>query len=427
MEQKSPSPLSALGLFVWAIAAFFFLYEFFLRTFIGSVAHQIIPDLKLNAETFSILGSAYYVAYGVMQVPVGILVDKFGVKIIMAFASFTCAVATFIFAQASSFHSALIGRFLMGFGSSFAFVCLLVIAITWFPKKYFGFFAGISQFIGSMGPLLAGGPLIILMQNMHQGWRTTLEYIASIGIFITILVILFVRQKPRAQDETLVYLQNIEPLFTRLKRLIKNKQAWAVACYSASTYVPLALLGAIWGTEYLQVQGLTQKVSAEIISLCWFGYACGCPLLGALSDIAKRRRPTLIATAILGTATTITIVYIPFTHAHWAYAILFFCLGIAAAGQNVGFAAITEHISPSVKATGLGLNNGLITLSSAVLPPVVSYFIYSSAGTNATQLSTNDFFIGFAILPILYFCGIIIAWLGINETYCKPQKEVILL
>ena len=85
-DQQEKSPISALGLLIWGLAAFFFLYEFFLRTFIGSVAHQVIHDLRLNAETFAILGSAYYIAYGVMQVPVGILVDKFGVKLIMTFA-----------------------------------------------------------------------------------------------------------------------------------------------------------------------------------------------------------------------------------------------------------------------------------------------------------------------------------------------------
>ncbi|WP_230579112.1 hypothetical protein [Coxiella burnetii] len=47
------SPISFLGLIIWLIAALFFLYEFFLRTFIGTVAHQIIPDLHLTPESFA--------------------------------------------------------------------------------------------------------------------------------------------------------------------------------------------------------------------------------------------------------------------------------------------------------------------------------------------------------------------------------------
>ena len=421
------SPLSPLGLIIWGLAALFFLYEFFLRTFVGSVAHQVIPDLKLNAETFSIIGSAYYVAYGIMQVPVGVLVDKFGVKILMVFATLVCVVSTLLFAHATDFITALISRTLMGLGSSFAFVCLLVIAVIWLPKKYFGFFAGTSQFIGTMGPLLAGGPLIALMTKTHQDWRATLSEIGVFGIVLTFLIIILVKNKPRHKKKTLIFLKHQEPLKCRLKRLAKNQQAWAVAFYSGTVYVSMALLGAIWGTEYLQVRGLSQGVAASIISLAWLGYAVGCPLLGALSDMAKRRKPTLIFCSLLGLFTTAGIVYIPLHDAHWAYASLFVCLGFAASGQNVGFATIAEHSDASTKATALGLNNAVITLFSALIPPLTSYFIYLSTGVGNNHLTPESFTLAFTIMPILYIGALVISILCIKETYCKPQKEPILL
>ncbi|WP_235206122.1 MFS transporter [Coxiella burnetii] len=175
------SPISFLGLIIWLIAALFFLYEFFLRTFIGTVAHQIIPDLHLTPESFALIGSAYYIAYAIMQIPVGVLADKFGVKLIMIFAVLVCAVATWLFAQSTGFGFAFFSRFLMGFGSSFAFICLLVIAVTWFPRRYFGFFAGTSQFIGTMGPLLAGGPLVFFSQR-----RTAIGVLCSVLLRLSV-------------------------------------------------------------------------------------------------------------------------------------------------------------------------------------------------------------------------------------------------
>lgn len=421
------SPISALGLITWGLAALFFLYEFFLRTFIGSVAHQVIPDLKLDAETFAIIGSAYYVAYGVMQIPVGILADKFGVKVLMLFAIMVCVVSTFLFAHSDGFSTALISRLLMGFGSSFAFVCLLVIAVTWLPKKYFGFFAGTSQFIGTMGPLLAGGPLIALMAKTHQDWRSTLSEVGAFGLALAILILFLVKNKPRGGEQTLIYLSHDEPLKLRLLRLAKNQQAWAVAFYSATIYVSMALLGAIWGTEYLQVVGLSQGVAASIISLAWLGYAIGCPLLGAFSDIAKRRKPTLIFCALLGLFSTTVIVYIPLHQSHWAYAVLFFCLGFAASGQNVGFATIAEHSDLSTRATSLGLNNGVITLFAAFIPPLASYFIFLSTGVGNDNLKPENFTLAFTIMPIQYLIALAISCLCIKETYCKPQKEAIML
>ncbi len=425
-DKEANSPITALGLIIWGLAAVFFLYEFFLRTFVGSLAHQIIPDLKLNAETFSMIGSAYYIAYGVMQIPVGILADKFGVKRIMIFATLVCGGATFWFAHATGFNTAFASRLLMGFGSSFAFVCLLIIAVIWFPRKAFGFFAGASQFIGTMGPLLAGGPLIALITATHESWRMALSEIAGFGIVLAILILFIVRNKPRDGEPALIYLQHQQPLKQRLLRLLKNKQAWFVALYSGTIYVSIALLGAIWGTEYLQARGLTQNAAADMVSLAWLGYAIACPFLGALSDIAKRRRPTLIFCAILGFIVTSGITYLPSSSAHWIYGILFFGLGFAASGQNVGFATIAEHVDVSTRATALGLNNGSITMFGAFIPPLASYFIYT-ASAGRSELVPHDFIMGFTLMPILYLIAIIIASTLIKETYCRPQKEAIKL
>lgn len=420
------SPISLLAIFVWLVGALFFLYEFFLRTFVGSLAHQVIPDLHLNAETFALLGSAYYLAYGLMQVPVGILADKFGVKKIMVFATLTCALATFLFANAQSFVSAFASRFFMGLGSSFAFVCLLVIAMTWFPRKYFGFFAGVSQFFGTMGPFLAGGPLIAFMHKAHEGWRAALSSVGAFGIVLAILVLVVVRTKPRDGEQSLVYLNVETPFKDRLIRLVKNKQAWVIALYSASSYVSIALLAAVWGTAFLEARGLSQLAAADMISIAWLGYAIACPVLGALSDYTKRRKPILASCGVTGFISTILIVYMP-TVPVWGYMLLFAGLGIAASGQNIGFATISEQVDLDSRATALGLNNGTITLLSAILPPAVSYFIFQAAGSSDAHLVPSDFLLGLSVMPILYLCSIILAVFFVRETFCKPQKEAIML
>ncbi len=427
MSKQQESPVTFLGLMIWSIAALFFLYEFFLRTFVGSVAHQIIPDLHLNAETFALIGSAYYIAYGLMQVPVGILVDKFGVKLVMLFATVVCAGATFLFARSTGLYSALFSRLLMGFGSSFAFVCLLVIAATWFPRKNFGFFAGLSQFIGTMGPLLAGGPLVLLIAAEHGHWRLPLIEIGSFGVVLFLLVLFIVKNKPRGGEQSLIYLQQPGPLSQRLLVLVKNRQAWFVALYSATVYISIALMGAYWGTDYLEVRGLSQTAAASMISLAWLGYAVGCPVLGALSDLAKRRKPTLVFCAVLGVLATSGITYLSVGKMHWIYAVLFFCLGLAASGQNVGFATIAEHVDLQTKATALGLNNGAITLSGAFIPPLASYFIYLSASGQTAHLKPENFIVAFSVMPLLCAISAMVALFLIKETYCKPQKEPILL
>jgi MFS family permease len=425
-SEKQQRSISALGLVIWGIAATFFLYEFFLRAFVGTVSKQIIPDLHLNAASFGIMGSAYYLTYGLMQIPVGILADKFGVKRIMFTATVICAISTFMFANATGFNSALVSRLLMGFGSSFAFVCLLVIAATWFPRKYFALFAGLSQFIGTVGPLLAGGPLVWLVAVSNGSWRVPLTGIGIFGIILALLILFIVKDKPRNGKRALIYLQKGEKLRKQLTRLVKNKQAWSIAIYSGANYASMAVLGVVWGAQYLQVRGLSQSVAANIISMLWFGYAIGCPAVGALSDFTKRRKPILIFCAILGLLATVGIIYFPFTST-WIFTILFFSIGVASSGQNIGFATIAENVSLRSRATAIGMNNGIITLFDTIIPSGIGYIIYLSSGPAKNDLAVKGFIHGFSILPCLYILAFFVSVFFIKETYCKPQKEAVKL
>lgn len=108
-------------------------------------------------------------------------------------------------------------------------------------------------------------------------------------------------------------------------------------------------------------------------------------------------------------------------HAYFGYALLFFGLGIAAAGQHVGLAIITEHVDQNTRATALGLNNASITLFSALLPPFVSFFIAKATNGQITKATAHSFVTGFSIMPILFAIAFALTLLFIQETFCKSK------
>lgn len=417
--------VSIFSIIIWSVGALFFLYEFFLRTFIGTLGHQIIPALHLTPTRFAEIGAAYYVAYGVLQVPVGIILDRFGIKLVMTLAACLCGVATFLFAHSQDFLLAFLARALMGVGSAFAFVSLLVIVATWFPRKNFAMMAGMSQFIGTMGPMLAGGPLVAAMHSFHSTWRVTLSVIALFGVFLGVLIFLVVKTKPRSADN-IIWLTPSKSIWKEVKGLLTNKQAWLIAGYSVGVYVSIELLGAVWGTEYLQVRGLSQGMAASMISTAWLGYAIGCPLVGAISDYMHRRKPLLIMCALIGVLSTTLIVYLPVINPV-VYFAAFFLLGIAASGQNVGFAAIAEQVDESTKAAALGLNNGSMILAAAIVPMMVGEVVSLLSGPHATHLQPHVFVIALSIMPVLMLMAVLLSVLFVKETYCKPQKSMLFL
>src|SRR4051812_15982795 len=93
------------GSIIWLLAGLFFLYEFFIRAFMGSVASPLQTALMLSPAQFSMIASAYYFAYSPMQIPVGLLMDRFGARALLSVGALLCAIGTLIFSYTHHFES----------------------------------------------------------------------------------------------------------------------------------------------------------------------------------------------------------------------------------------------------------------------------------------------------------------------------------
>lgn len=417
--QQLNKKITILGCFIWLLAASFFLYEFFLRTFIGTIADEITRSLHLNAEQLSLIGAAYFVTYGVMQAFVGILIDSFGIKKLLTAATFICVLGVFVFAIAHGFMLLLIARLLMGFGSAFGFVSLLILSLNWFPHKYFGFIAGLSQFLGAIGPLLAGAPLVALLMYMHDDWRIVLGGIGIVGLFIGCLIWFFVKDFPKNIDDKIIFLNRKTSAHQKIISLLRNIQAWLIILYASLVNSGLAILGIVWGTTFLETHNLSQKHAAFVSSLIWVGYAVGCPVIGFISDFLKQRKFPMIICAVLGAILSIFVIYVPINNM-FSFSCIFFGIGIAGSGQSLAFAIMSERIRPDTHATGFGLNNALIMLSTSLLIPLFGFFVELSQQSVGTKYQPGNFILGLNMMLWLYVIAIIIA-LYLKETFCRQQ------
>jgi len=415
------SKISLAGCIIWLIAILYFFYEFLIRIIPGTIAAELMHDINISPEQFAMVGSAYYLTYGAMQIVVGILVDRFGVRFILFGAAAICTLGVFGFSIANSFGFLFLCRLLIGFGSSFAFVSLLVLAINWFSKKYFGFLAGLSQLLGAIGPLLAGAPVAIAMQKLHGNWRLIFFVLGIFGAALTVIILLFIRNKPAQSHKKVIFINKYEKISKRILSLIKIKQVWSIMLYAGCTYVAMPLLAAFWGTSYLQSRGFPKPSAALLISMIWLGLALGSPLFGRLSDRLKRRKPFLIFCSVLGILSSLLILFAPLNSLVILF-IFFIFLGIAGAGQSLSFAIMSENVPDSLKATGLGLNNTAITIFSAVIPPLATVLIQSASHNKV--LTQFDFTRGLSLIPIAYVAAFIISTFFIKETFCREQQKI---
>ncbi len=116
--QKNPS-VSFAAILICTLAALFYLYEFTLQVSPGVMTHELMRDLGLNAASLGLVSGFYYYAYTPMQIPAGLLHDRFGPRMVLTLAIIACSLGAFFFATSQTLTEAALGRVLMGIGSAF--------------------------------------------------------------------------------------------------------------------------------------------------------------------------------------------------------------------------------------------------------------------------------------------------------------------
>lgn len=415
--------ISSRGLLVWFTCCVFFSYEFLLRTVLGTFQHPIMYDLQLTPISFAFLSTtAYLMVYGIMQIPVGLITDRFGLKKSLTFAVVVCVASTILFSFSYALKSAVVARMLMGLGSSFGFVCLLVAVYEWLPKKYFGSFIGVSQFLGTMGPMIAAGPLNQLAMSGDTDWRMIFLSLGLGGLLIAVVIVLFVKNNLNNVGGYRV-MEKSRPTMQNMSNLLKQKQVWIIAFYSALVYFTLEYLSENEGKIFLQLNGHDSSFSSYMITLGWLGYAIGCPLLGALSDILKRRKWVMVLSAVVSLCSMTVIVFFPVSKI--ALTMAFILLGVGAGGQSIGFAIMAEQCDKQYLAAGLGFNNAMIAVLSSINAPAIGYII--DWRSNGLAPIVADYQVAFSIIIALLIVCVLISAFFIKETFCRATKGFTLI
>jgi len=412
-----------IGLLIWFISVLFFLYECFLRVFPNTLSEDIMASFHINAEQFALISLSFFVSYAFMQIPVGIIIQKFGVKKPLVIAGGLCSFGVFWFSFSNTMSHAVLSRLMIGIGSSFAYVSLLSLALNWFSRKHFGFFSGLSQFLGSAGPLLAGAPLAIVVNKFEGNWRLIFTWIGFFGVLITLLILFFVKNKPNRKGKIVILDTSNKSIRKQSYHLLKKPQLLWIIIYTSVVYGSIPIIGSFWGTLYLQTRGF-DKPSAAFLSTCiWIGYAIGSPLIGKISDSMNRRIPLMIFTAFCGFIFSLLLLYYP-SNNHFFLSLCFMGIGVGASGQALSFAIITEIVPKKLQTTLLGFNNCILMLSGALIASFISTIIHSETITGPVLYKLSNFTSGLSVMPILFLISFFVSLFAIKETFCRSQCQV---
>ncbi|MCH9616896.1 MAG: hypothetical protein SP4CHLAM5_03960 [Chlamydiia bacterium] len=406
------------GFIVWFICAIFFMYEFMLRTVVGTFQHHLMDDLHITSFEFSLLSTTIFLLiYGLMQIPVGIIVENFGLKKSLFFAAALCGLSAFAFSYAHGFRFAFLCRMLMGFGASFGFICLLMSVTDWMPRRYSAIFIGLSQFIGTLGPMGAAGPLSSLSEIGGITWRMIFFSLGIIGMVISILVFLFVENNQHESGKYIVLAKH-EKVTVSLKRLFTRFQPWVIAISATCIYFSIEYLTENEGRIFLTLKGISPQSASNMLTISWIGFAAGCPLVGLISDFYERRKSVICGCSIIA---LVAITIVVFINDKLLLQVGFFLLGIGASGISALYAITAEQFKPQFIAVGFGLTNAVIMSISAINAPLLGIFLDHLTESGIATLGNYQHV--FYTLIGIGVIGVIFSVFFIKETFCKSVVD----
>ncbi len=419
ISQETPKKtrFKRIAWLIWGAAALFYFFETTLRVSPGVMTEELSEAFMVSPTMLGFLSSFYYFAYVPLQVPGGLIVDKWGPRLIITCSSLICVVGVVLFAMSPQLYIAELGRFLIGAGSACAYVGTLKLATRWFPLSQFTLVSGLTVMMGKLGGTFGGQPLACLVDS--TGWREAMYLMGGLGILVTLLCWFTIRDEPHDLKRPADIHDHLKiPMWEGLKSVLRNYNIWIMGIVGGLMYIPITAFAELWATPYLmKTFDVAKSDAAATTTFIFIGMAVGAPLAAWLSRFFKTYAKLMRLSAFIAAGIFMLIAYAElFSFSAMKYLIFFG--GVSIGGQILCFAASKVYnTNPALDGTAIAFANSLVMLGGIIFQPLLGFImdlVWSGAVSANGRPIYNAYEYHLAILSIpigLFIGGILLSFL----------------
>jgi MFS family permease len=422
MTQPAPTHRRIFPWIVWIIGTLYFLFDYTNQVVPGAMKPELQRAFDANAMQFGFLAASYFYIYAIMQIPVGLLDDRFGPKRPLAIAATVAVAGCFLFTQADSVLTATLARMMIGIGASFSFVSVLMLIRHWFAPGRFSLLIGLTNMAGMIGAIGADNVLSWSAQTTEFGWQWTIAAVAAIGGLVMLGIIFVVRDHPagtrRAPEAP-------PPLGTagvwgHLKTIVRSPQMWISGVYAATIATVFMTFGAAWGSLYVERRfGISTTAAASMASLVFAGAIPGSFFFGWFSGAIKRRKIPMIIGGAGALASYVLLAYV-IGDSVWLGRACLLGMGFFGCGNVVAYAIGDDNSPRGGEGIGLGFINTCLIGGGAGFGPVIGVLLdwqqpHATHSVDYTMAELNIAFVPLLICLVVSF----VASLVVRETRCR--------
>lgn len=387
---------------MWFLVVSFFAYQFVMRLYPGLAMHNIMDKFDVDATSFGVMSSMYYLGYASMQIPMAILLDRFGPRRVIALFALICSLSTMLFVESSSWNVILFSRFLIGLGSAVGFLGVSKVISLVFPENRYAQMVGLSFSFGLMGALYGGLPTSYLVDAF--GWETVGTIIFVVGCFIACAIFIFVRvptNNAAQKDMSIV---------SALLDLFRNPKVLALAIANLLMVGVLEGFADVWGVSYfMKVYGFDKGVAASVTSFIFVGMLFGGPLLAAIAQrFDAYRQVTAVSGLLIAALFSLMLVF----GTHLSYVILcliMLLIGILCCYQVLVFAIGSSLVPVAMMGITVAFLNSINMFGGSffhlVIGSLLDYFWQGEMLLGMRDYTAHAYTCALAAIPVAAIAG----------------------
>jgi len=369
---------------VFLALCFVFIFALFFRTNTAVIVEDLMADFAIPAASLGLMASAFFYAYGVVQIPIGVLSDRFGVRHTVFYLGLLGVAGCILFALSTGLHMATWGRILIGIGTAGVWVpSLKYLAMNYRPDE-FATMTGVLNAIGSQGLILATLPMAVMVEGI--GWR--MSYIIPSLIMLGLIIGLYRLMKSHPSSPQIQAESNMQEKWNKGKQGKKasaspdysfwhHPKFWRFLLWAFLIYGVLFSFQSLWGASYLQENfGTSLELAGTLLMFLSIGGIIGGVVWGLLSErVFRARRPVLFLGTIGMVGAFTALLLLSSYPGGFVIALIYFVLGFCGFTFLINQGCVKEFFPLEIAGTALGTVSTAMFIGVAVFQGITGYII----------------------------------------------------
>jgi MFS family permease len=297
LPSASRTVVSAAAVTLVAILISIYIVSQFLRNSVGVIAPNLAAELALSPVEVGLLSSTFFFVFAAVQIPVGVVLDRFGPRVCLVAGAAITVVGTIVFAAAVSPVILIFGRALLGLGTAGSLVASLAVYAQRFPPERFATLTGVQVGIGTLGTLLATAPLAVATAAI--GWRASFLAVGAFTFAVGLLIAVVVRDNARPGDRG----ETMRESLSGILAVMRTPSVGRLFVMNMAVYSTFSLIVGLWGGPYLtHIYGYGLEERGSFLLVAVLTQIAGSMLWGPMDRLIGSHKLPVLAGAVTSAA-----------------------------------------------------------------------------------------------------------------------------